>query len=374
MVSCKICKKQAYFNFENLKPIYCAEHRKDDMINLINKSCIMIDCLKQPSYNFINTITPIYCLDHKRDGMVDIKNKTCLNDTCTKRPNYNIIGSKIGIYCLAHATKEMIDVMNKRCIEKGCGLRPTYAGKGTITALYCSHHRKENMVDIRHKTCIELGCNKRPTFNIPSSHSLLYCKAHKKENMVDVGNKICIEPYCNTRAMVKSKYCTTCLRFYFPLLDRWKNIKQKEVYLVKEIQKSFPDLSFVFDKIVDCQSCSKRRPDIFLDLGYYSIIIEIDEHQHSRYSISCENKRMMEIFESLGNRPVVFIRFNPDRYNNTKGIFTFSKGGIIKPNKFFNDRYNKLVEIIQYYLDFKPTKDVEKIILYFDDINIPPSE
>ena len=30
---------------------------------------------------------------------------------------------------------------------------------------------------------------------------------------------------------------------------------------------------------------------------------------------SCENKRIMEISQDLGHRPIVFIRFNPDEYN-----------------------------------------------------------
>jgi hypothetical protein len=220
------------------------------------------------------------------------------------------------------------------------------------------------MENVLKKTCLSDNCTIQPNFNNSGETIGIYCYKHKHKYMVDVLSKRCIEPECIRRAVYKSKYCATCLRFYFPLLDRWKNIKQKEVYLVKEIQKSFPDLSFVFDKIIDCQSCSKRRPDIFLDLGYYSIIIEIDEHQH--YGYRCENKRMMEIFESLGNRPIIFIRFNPDRYNNTKGIFTFSKGGTIKPNKYFQERYNTLVDTIQHYLNFKPTKEVEEKLLFFD--------
>lgn len=63
-------------------------------------------------------------------------------------------------------------------------------------------------------------------------------------------------------------------------------------------------------------ACSKRRPDLFLDLGYQIIVTEIDEYQHlnTSYDSTCENKRIMEISQDVGHRSVVFIRFNPDEY------------------------------------------------------------
>ena len=44
---------------------------------------------------------------------------------------------------------------------------------------------------------------------------------------------------------------------------------------------------------------------LFLILTEYQV--EIDENQHTNYS--CENKRTMEIFNDLGRRPLVMIRF-----------------------------------------------------------------
>ena len=47
------------------------------------------------------------------------------------------------------------------------------------------------------------------------------------------------------------------------------------------------------------------------------VIIEVDENRHSGYS--CENIRTMEIFQDIGCRPCVFIRFNPDSYTTSNG-------------------------------------------------------
>jgi hypothetical protein len=140
------------------------------------------------------------------------------------------------------------------------------------------------------------------------------------------------------------------------------------VFITKKIKKDYPELSLVYDKIISCQSCNKRRPDVFIDLFHYCIIIEIDENQHINYS--CENKRTMEIFEALGNRPLVFIRFNPDKYINVNktipSIFKFSKTGVIKATKQFYTRYSELKKVFNYWLNHKPTKLIEVVHLFYN--------
>ncbi len=184
--------------------------------------------------------------------------------------------------------------------------------------------------------------------------------------MIDIKSKRCIELNCNKRPVPKYKYCSTCLRFNFPLLKRWKNIKQKEIFIVKEIIKYLPDLDWITDKIISCQTCTRRRPDLFIDLYNYSLIIEIDENQHKNYDKSCDNKRIMEIFTALGNRPIIFIRFNPDNYNKQKGIFSFSKDGSIKTNDNYLNRINKLKECIDFHLNTAPKKEITTEYLFFN--------
>ena len=61
-----------------------------------------------------------------------------------------------------------------------------------------------------------------------------------------------------------------------------------------------------------------RRPDLMVDLGYQVVIIEIDENQHISYDCSCENKRLMQLSQDVGHRPVVFIRVHPDKIYNVE--------------------------------------------------------
>lgn len=96
-----------------------------------------------------------------------------------------------------------------------------------------------------------MDVKKLPSFGINNKHE--YCFEHKKVNMTSSNSKNC--QLCNTRASYiqkDKKYC-----------------------------------------------CSKRRPDILIDLETHLIIIEVDENQHKGYS--CENKRIMEISQDLGH-------------------------------------------------------------------------
>ena len=55
------CKKTPSFNILGESPIYCSEHKKDNMINTKNKLCIEIDCKTLANYNYEDEKKPIYC-------------------------------------------------------------------------------------------------------------------------------------------------------------------------------------------------------------------------------------------------------------------------------------------------------------------------
>jgi hypothetical protein len=141
----------------------------------------------------------------------------------------------------------------------------------------------------------------------------------------------------------------------------------------------------VFDKAVD-GGCSKKRPDVLIDVLLYSIIIECDENQHKNYE--CENKRTMQLFEDLGNRPLILIRFNPDSYiegsseeSNQKvdGCFKpLTKIEDIHKKKFYElneeewkRRVDILEEVIKDKISFEvPQKEIEEIKLFYNKPNI----
>ena len=108
-------------------------------------------------------------------------------------------------------------------------------------------------------------------------------------------------------------YCLRCFVYLFPDRPNSHNYKTKEISVVEYIQKEFQNKTIITDKKIQ-DGCSRRRPDILIDLGYQVIIVEIDENQHIDYDCSCENKRIMELSQDVGHRSLIFIRFNPDEY------------------------------------------------------------
>jgi hypothetical protein len=110
-------------------------------------------------------------------------------------------------------------------------------------------------------------------------------------------------------------------------------------------------------------------------LFYQIIIIEVDENQHIDYDCSCENKRIMELSQDLGHRPIIFIRFNPDDYTNEINITSCwmqDKKGICVVKKSKKEewiqRLNELEKHIKYWINPKniTNKTIEIIQLFYD--------
>ena len=262
------------------------------------------------------------------------------------------------------------------CKNNGCKIRPFFNKEGESKALYCASHKLEGMVDVKNKTCIYEGCKVRPTYNKECESKALYCASHKLEGMVNVKDKTCKSDWCFTLVQEKyDGYCLFCFMNLFPDKPVSRNYKTKEYAVVDFVKTSFPGLSWIADKKIS-DGCSKRRPDLLLDLGDQIIIIEVDENQHIDYDCSCENKRIMELSLDVGHRPVVFIRFNPDDYEkhskNITSCWGQDKNGIcvVKKSKTneWNQRLKALETQIQYWVnpDNRTNKTIEIIQLFYD--------
>ena len=166
-----------------------------------------------------------------------------------------------------------------------------------------------------------------------------------------------------------------CYLHLFPDKPVSRNYKTKEYSVVEYVKNTFSEFQWVSDKTV-YGGCSKRRPDLLLDLFYQIVIIEIDENQHTDYDCSCQNKRTMELSQDLGHRPIVFIRFNPDDYEkdgkNITSCWGQDKTGICvvkkTKQKEWTHRLSILGEQIAYWTDptNATTKTIETVQLFYD--------
>ena len=158
-----------------------------------------------------------------------------------------------------------------------------------------------------------------------------------------------------------------------------RNYKTKEKMVIDFVLSKFPDFTWITDKRVQ-DGCSRRRPDMLLDLGYQVVVVEIDENQHRYYDCSCQNKRLMELSQDVGHRNMIFIRFNPDAYKNERGVivkscWSLSKLGIVylttNASKEWNARLLSLTDQIEYWCNNRTDKTIETIQLYYDQDIVP---
>ena len=164
-------------------------------------------------------------------------------------------------------------------------------------------------------------------------------------------------------------YCYRCYCKLYPNDPRIRrNYKTKEGSVHYHIRQCFPELNVVNDRRIN-GGCSRRKPDFFIELLTHVLIIEVDEHAHLTYDQRCENRRMMELSEDIGHRPMVLIRFNPDGNSNGPSCWGVNDSGlaVVKKKRAaeWQERLSTLMATINYWLTTIPEKTVEVIKLFY---------
>ncbi len=358
-IKCVKCKTRASFGVEWKKPTHCKQHALANMEDVVSKRCN--DCSTRASFGIVWK-KPTHCREHATTDMKDVVNKRCA--LCETQASFGNEWNK-PTHCKSHATDDMKDVKSVRCIN--CDTYASYGLQSNKTPTHCKTHATAEMVS-NGKKCTQ--CSVRPSFGFDSNNAT-HCKTHALDGMTDVISTFCLECFA-IRANPKYKsYCARCYFYLNPNDPRIINYKTKEHTFMIPLSNQYPNM--ILDKIVQ-GGCSKRRPDGLLDCFTHSIIIEIDENQHSNYDPLCESRRTMELFVDLGSRPLILIRLNPDSYtkantnHRTNGCFSLStKTGELKLNEEeINIRLNKLYETIESNIQQIPESSITTIQLYYD--------
>lgn len=142
------------------------------------------------------------------------------------------------------------------------------------------------------------------------------------------------------------------------------------------VRATFSQYDITFDTRLS-GGCSRRRPDISIDYGSHLIIVEVDENQHQRYDLTCDHRRLMELFLDGGSRPLMVIRFNPDDYLDSNHInhpscwgYTRDKGlCVVKPRKVeeWNHRLETLKHTIEHACANGGSKEIDVLHLFYDE-------
>jgi hypothetical protein len=269
--------------------------------------------------------------------------------------------------------KESLD-----CRHPDCFVRATFNYPDLYYRAYCSQHKKDGMVNVMAVRCEQEGCRQLAQYNFKEELKSKFCIDHKIEDMVYNGPTGLTCLVCNADKSYNKHYhglCKRCFIYTYPDNLLVRNYKTKERTVADFIRQTYPDMTWIFDRMVE-GSCSKRRPDIFIDLGDHVLLIEIDENQHDSYDCSCENKRLMQIFTGLGsNRNLTVIRFNPDKFIDNKGTrqngcwYTNPKGiCAVKENlrKEWANRLNVLKNTVDLCIENGNQKELNVIHLFYN--------
>jgi hypothetical protein len=408
------CEITPSFNFKGEKvPRFCSAHKLDNMVDVISKKCIFKDCKTTCNYNYVHEKSPLYCSVHALENMVNLYGKECIHPNCKTTPSFNYEGLKERLYFSQHALDGMVSFTKKCIYEGGCNIEPKYNYKNEKIPIYCTNHKKDGMIHLNPYYCKEEDCYKIPSFNYegfgpkyckkhikedminvvdnicldcnilanynyPELKEKIYCTSHKKDGMINLHSLKCKSEFCDININKKMNryngYCLQCFAHLFPDEAIVKNYMTKEKAVREFVLDNFPDYTWLVNQIIP-DGCSKKKPDLLLDLGTHLICIEIDEHQHILYDSICEENRMNSICEDVHFRPIIFIRFNPDDYidkddNKIKSPWIYNKTKImITPENEdkWNFRLNELKDKIQYYIDKPINKPIEIIKLFYDE-------
>ena len=407
MVKCKYesgCPKRASYGLlsgVSSSAQFCKNHVpveiKDSFEDVIHKKCKF--CKKRPNFGPIDgdSSTAIYCNAHipgdEKHMYEDVTHKRC--KLCKTQPTFGPLGggAKSAIFCKDHVPVEQIemfeDISHKKCKDENCKKRPNFGLIGTKIAIYCKDHipqGQQNLyIDIHHKTCLHPTCKTRPYFGLINSEEKepIYCEKHvplhRKHEFGDIIHETCLNDWCTTRISneIYRGYCLRCFAHKFPLEKGSRNYKTKERLVVQKLdevlKEHYNHLEADFDKKVQ-NGCSARRPDVAIDCFTHVVIIEIDENSHKTEDCSCEEKRMMILMQDFGTRPIVFVRFNPDAYVNSKrekiaSCFKIKKETgllqIVSKNKW-ETRLDVLVERMKFHLNNIPEREMEIEHLYYN--------
>lgn len=337
---CFCGKSQPRFNYEGLKPNFCNDCKYEGMINLLFKKC---KCGKRARYNYPE-LKSMYCKDCKTDGMIDCEKKLCkcgiiatfnfkglkpeycktckkegMSDLCHEkckcgkaRPTFNYEGLKPE-YCVSCKSNEMINVIDGKCI---CGITPSFNFEG-LKPEYCGSCKITGMINVKDKMCV---CGKYPIFNYEGLKPE-YCRSCKITGMINVKDDMCKADHCETRGNKNYKgYCTNCFQHLFPNdpLTFQIRSKTKEIAVRDFINSRFE--GFQHDKPLwynetACDCTTRRRIDHRKLINDTLLCIETDENQHKYYSKEDEIARYHDVFMAFGGK-FIFIRFNPDKYKD----------------------------------------------------------
>lgn len=268
-------------------------------------------------------------------------------------------------------------MMPSLCNIKTCRKCATFNLPGNIHRTRCLEHKTPDMISVNkgNRPCQHSFCVREASYNFPSYATRIFCKTHALAGMVDVGMKRCSSIGCDISISNKQYRgkCMSCFVEANPDVRVFRNIKVKETEMTRFIKNTrlWPDA--VYDKSI-LGGISMFRPDVFIDSRTHAVIVECDEHQHMKNRNPLKIHQRNLALQVDAKKPIVIIRFNPDRYVALSGIAvkscfcTDDEGRVVVRNESVSDwnrRLQKLQEEIIHQLAQRNVSETITVVLLF---------
>lgn len=352
---CIICKTvQASYNIEGKKiKLYCNSCKLPNMIDVVNKFCIKCNKVR-PCFNFKSKKTATHCSSCKEEGMINIKDKMCIKCN-NKRPSFNYESENSVLYCFDCKEPNMIDIKCKKCTI--CNKRASY-GIPHNQPTRCAIHKTVGMILKPRSRCIYENCSELAEYGI---FKPIHCFTHKQSEDINLVERLCVR--CDRLDVVNND--GICVNFCMKD-DEYniykKRLKRKEKRVYDIVQEKCGVFDYCNQTIVSrCYKDDLDKPDCGYDCKTHDLYIECDENQHKDRCPKIEFERMINVYHQLEGKPVIFIRYNPDRFN------FLSKS---KSNLSQRKREEILINWVNFFRTVEPYNGVYVLYLFYDNNEI----
>jgi hypothetical protein len=165
----------------------------------------------------------------------------------------------------------------------------------------------------------------------------------------------------------QGKYGERCFRCYcqaFPDEAIPRRRLKKQHFIHQWLQSALPaQYILVYDRPV---GPSARRPDWLIDCGSYVVIVECDENAHRTQAYRDTEAYRLELLQrDLSGRPLVVIRFNPDRYQGQQCFEFDDDTNIVEVSGTWSMRRQVLLETLQHHLRTVPAQSLTELCLFY---------
>lgn len=344
------CTKQPTYGLD--KPVVCREHNEHDWPAVKAKICHQSGCTRLAIYG-VEQHEAIVCSEHNPEKWPNVKDRLCEHPGCTKQPSFGLEHMSV---CSSHNFENWPDRRKKRCAVEGCTTTPSFGPAGVT--LVCSTHNVDHWPRLKNDLCQYVGCKTAASFG-PTGSKPLVCSSHNFEGWANIHAKRCMHPDCNLSVNQNDEFCAN----HDTSRKRRSKVRETQVanYLLHDAKLPFD----TWNKCLEySRICADQTyfPDFTYDAGSHIVVLEVDELQHAHRGYSCDNKRMLDVFNTYGGLPVVFIRFNPDAYTLKNQLVPVADVG-----KVDQPRLVKLVDTISVQLQKIPEHHITIIRMYYDN-------